>query len=77
MRIKSIIIIDNTHYINFITFNISTLFFSWICPSEIGVRLICRKYGIFCEQLYGCKYFIIINYKINNYISAIIWNKQL
>ena len=41
MQIKSDII-DNIHYINFITFNITILlfFFFLICPAEIRVHLI-------------------------------------
>ena len=38
MQTKSVII-DNIHYIYFITFNIST-FFVLICSSEIEVRLL-------------------------------------
>ena len=53
MQIKSVII-DNIHYINFTTFDISSFFFL-ICPAEIGVHLIhphvsyAIKYGI-CMQ---------------------------
>ena len=39
MQIKRLII-DNIHYINFITFDISTLFLLSICPAEIEVCLI-------------------------------------
>ena len=51
MEIKSVII-DNIHNVNFITFDMSILFFS-IFPAEIGVRLLhpcilsAVKYGIF------------------------------
>ena len=59
MQIKSVII-DNIHYINFITFNISTLFYFClfffvffgggflIWSAEIGVRLIhlCVLYAV-------------------------------
>ena len=48
MQIKTIVI-NTIHYINFITFNISTFFFL-ICPAEIWVRLI--HLGV----LYAVKY---------------------
>ena len=41
MEIKSVIT-DNTHYINFITFNISALFFLDWGASYKPKRLICR-----------------------------------
>ena len=46
MQIKSVII-DNIHYINFITFDNIIIFFL-ICLAEIGVRLIhlCVLYAI-------------------------------
>ena len=58
MQIKNVII-DNIHYIKFITFNISTLFhydFFLICPAELGVGLIhlcilyAIKYGTYFKQ---------------------------
>ena len=47
MQIKSVVI-DHIHYINFITFNISTLFFFYLPnwnwgASYTSVRLICRQ----------------------------------
>ena len=42
MQIKSFII-DNIHYINFITFDISTKCFYLICLAKIGVYLICHQ----------------------------------
>ena len=42
------IIIDNIHYIDFITFTIDTFIFLDFCPVQIGVRLIhsCVLYAI-------------------------------
>ena len=53
-------IIDNIHYINFVTFNISTLFHKkifLICSGEIGMHpiypcvLIAIKYGKYCFNI--------------------------
>ena len=44
MQIKSVIV-DNNHYINFITFDISTLFFSWFALLKLGcVLYTCASY---------------------------------
>ena len=37
--------IYNIHYINFIMFNISTLFFSWFAQLKLGCILYAVKYG--------------------------------
>ena len=51
MQVKSFII-DDIHYINFITFNISTLFFSWFAPLKLVCVLYAVKYGN-CWQIIG------------------------
>ena len=49
MLIKSVII-DNIHFINFITFNISTFFFSWFDLLKLECVLYAVKYGKFIKQ---------------------------
>ena len=58
MQIKSLII-DNIHYISFITFNISTLFFL-ICPAEIGVRLIHGLFWFYGISTFGGTHGVIV-----------------
>ena len=50
MQIKSVIL-DNIHYINFITFDMSTLFFSWFALLKLGCVLYTVKYGKYIGSL--------------------------
>ena len=64
MQIKSVII-NNIHYINFNTFNISTFFFfffvSWFTLLKLGCVLYTIKYTV-CVCVYVCIYIYIYIY---------------
>ena len=49
MQIKSDII-DNIHYINFITSNSNTLFYSWFAPLKLGCVLFTSASYILSEK---------------------------
>ena len=79
MQIKNVII-DNIQYINFITFNITTLLFPWFAPLKLGYVLYTRasfkpsntvilflsELELICLQT--VKYFWILLFNTNNSI---------